>query len=72
MAASHVRQIQRAPGVTTHAGLACLNGAPGMHPDMSIKLFEQALDCVEGRAGLINQMLEVKHSPVGLSPSRMC
>ncbi|MEN3165466.1 DUF5615 family PIN-like protein [Tistrella mobilis] len=45
--------------VAIHAGLICLNGPPGMDLNMQIELFEQALEELEVKPDLINQVLEV-------------
>lgn len=45
--------------VAIHAGLICLNGPPGMHLDMQIELFEQALVELDGDPDLVNQVLEI-------------
>jgi hypothetical protein len=57
-------------GVAFHAGLACLNGPPGMDLDMQNELFEQALDERELNADLVNQVLEITWEEDALHPRR--
>lgn len=45
--------------VALHAGPVCVNGPPGMDPDMQIELFEQALNELEADADLLHQVLEI-------------
>jgi hypothetical protein len=57
--ASHPGSKGQYADVAIHAGLICLNGPDGMHLDVQLELFEQALDELAADDDLINQVLEI-------------
>ena len=45
--------------IDLHAGLICLDGPVGMDLEMQTELFEVALDELDARPDLVNQVLEI-------------